>query len=258
MQYEDRLTISTPEGVDLELTLAGIGSRFTASLIDHTIQFALVAVAIGALLGLSALDVGPSGVEADDGSSGALATAAVTLFGFAVFWGYDVLFEVRGGGRTPGKRLTGLRVVRAGGRPVGFVASGIRNVLRVVDILPGFYGLAMAVMFGTPRNQRLGDIAAGTVVVRERKGGRRQAATEAPGARALPDTAGWDVSGVGAQDIAVVRRFLERRSALAEGPRAELAADIASRVRPRVAGAPADLGPEPFLEALSAAKAARA
>ena len=84
-----------------------------------------------------------------------------------------MLFEVLGGGRTPGKRWTGLRVVRSGGRRSRFTRSAMRNILRLIDILPGFYGVGMAVIFVTPHNQRLGDLAAGTLVVRDRHGDRR-------------------------------------------------------------------------------------
>ena len=256
MELEDHLTISTPEGVELELTLAGIGSRFTASVIDHILQFLLVGAAFFALGQLG--NLASDGAEAvpEDAGGGALAVAILSLFGFLVFFAYDLLFEVRFAGRTPGKRLTGLRVVRTSGKPVGFVTSAIRNALRLVDILPGFYGLAMAVMFTSRYNQRLGDIAAGTVVVRERRGGRtrKQAAAETPGPEL--DTAGWDVSTVSADDVATVRRFLERRGGLDDTARARLAADLAERLRPMVAGTP-DVADEHFLEALSAAKAAR-
>ncbi|HEX8102367.1 MAG TPA: RDD family protein [Solirubrobacteraceae bacterium] len=259
MEYEDRLRISTPEGVDLELTLAGIGSRFTAALIDLTLQILLI-VALGFLLvGVGSLTDGGTGSGSGDvgGDSEAIGIAIVTLLTFLIWFGYDVLFEVRGGGRTPGKRLTGLRVVRASGRPVGFVTSAIRNVLRLVDFLPTFYALGVAAVFVSSRNQRLGDMAAGTVVVRDRKGGRTRAVTPLPAGPAL-DTGGWDVSAVTAEEVAAVRRFLERRPTLADGPRAALAAHLAGRLRGKVAGAPEQAAPEAFLEALSAAKAARA
>lgn len=267
MEYEDRLTISTPEGVELELTLAGIGSRFIASMIDNVIQLAIIGAVFGALFGLASIGADPPmDAKADSGSSDALAIAFFTLMTFGIVFLYDVLFEVRGGGRTPGKRMTGLRVVRTGGRPVGFLASATRNVLRVVDILPGFYGLAIACIFGTKRNQRLGDLAAGTIVVRERSGGRvgRRARRKAEAAPPAPSPApshgseGWDVSAVTAEEVATVRTFLDRRPGLAEDARASLAGDLASRLRPRVAGAPEGMDPEAFLEALAAAKASRA
>lgn len=264
MEYEDRLRISTPEGVELELTLAGIGSRFTASLIDHAIQAALVIASIALFAQVGDAERAGVQVGADAGASDALGVAIITVWSFLVFLAYDILFEVRGGGRTPGKRLTGLRVVRTSGRPVGFVTSAIRNVLRAIDILPAFYGVAFATMFGTAKNQRLGDIAAGTIVVRERTGGRGRKApavdAEAGASEPAPrgDVAEWDVSAVSAEDVATVRRFLERRAQLTSEARRSLARDLAGRLRPKVAGAPADLDPEAFLRAVSDAKAARA
>ena len=239
MEYEDRVRIATPEGVDVELTLAGIGSRFIAAILDLLIQG-------GVLLAASLV----LGVTGGDGSG--LAVAAFSIIFFLVFFGYDVLFEVRSRGRTLGKRWTGLRVVRSGGRPITFVPSCVRNVMRLVDILPAFYAIGMLSIFVTARNQRLGDLAAGTLIVRDRPGGFKSAPADAL-VRAGAD--GWDVSAVSAQDIGTVRQFLGRRSALAAGPRAELAQELERRLRPLVAGAPEHLDPEEFLERLSAAKA---
>jgi len=245
MEYEDRVRISTPEGVDVELTLAGIGSRFIAAFLDLLIQGSVLLAAAFAL-----------GLLGRDDGGGSLAVAAYSILFFLVFFGYDVLFEVRSRGRTLGKRWTGLRVVRTGGRPITFVPSCVRNVMRVVDILPSFYAIGMLSIFVTARNQRLGDLAAGTLIVRERPGGIRQRpAVEEPSA--VHATDGWDVSAVSAQDIGTVRQFLGRRGALEARARAELARELERRLRPRVAGAPEHLEPEEFLERLAAAKADR-
>jgi uncharacterized RDD family membrane protein YckC len=252
MEYEDRVQIATPEGVDVELTLAGIGSRFIAAILDFLVQGGFL-LAVGIVLGVV------NGFGADDGETDYVAAAVFTIAFFLTFFFYDVLFEVRSRGRTLGKRWTGLRVVRTGGRPVNLVTSVVRNVLRLVDILPSFYALGMLSIFVTRRNQRLGDIAAGTLVIRDRPGGVR-GAPATPLSTATVGTGaadGWDVSGVSAQDIATVRRFLERRGDLAADARRNLAADLERRLRPRVAGAPERLGPEEFLERLSAAKAGR-
>jgi uncharacterized RDD family membrane protein YckC len=245
MEYEDRVRISTPEGVDVELTLAGIGSRFIAAILDFMIQAAVV-IAVAVLLGLFG-----------EGKDGGYVAAVFSLVFFLTFFAYDVLFEVRSRGRTPGKRWTGLRVVRTGGRPVTFVHSCIRNVLRLVDILPSFYAIGMVSIFVTRNNQRLGDIAAGTYIVRERAGGFRR--SREPVSR-VATTAGasWDVSAVSAQDTGTVRQFLDRRNQLSDGARQELAEELERRLRPLVAGAPEGLRPEEFLEQLSDAKAARA
>jgi uncharacterized RDD family membrane protein YckC len=239
MEYEDRVRISTPEGVDVELTLAGIGSRFIAAILDFMIQG-------GVLLG-AALLLGVTG----DGDRSGFAVAAFSVIFFLVFFGYDVLFEVRSRGRTLGKRWTGLRVVRTGGRPVTFIPSCVRNVMRIVDILPALYAIGMLSIFVTNRNQRLGDLAAGTLIVRDRPGSFKSA--DAPWGTPVR-AQGWDVSAITARDIGTVRQFLGRRNDLAPGPREELASELERRLRPLVAGAPEHLDPEEFLERLSSAK----
>jgi uncharacterized RDD family membrane protein YckC len=238
--FEDRLAIATPEGVEVELTLAGIGSRFMAGLVDWAIQ-----LAVGIALGIALQPAGDTGV------------ALFTLGLFLLIFFYDVLFEVLGGGRTPGKRLNGLQVVRSGGRPITLVRSAIRNILRLIDILPGFYAIGMGFIFATRHNQRLGDLVAGTLVVRVRYGDRRGLEAVAVPAVWRERAESWDVSGVSADAVATVRAFLERRWQLDPGPRATLAAELARRLRPGVAGVPEDTGDEEFLEALVAAKAAR-
>ena len=239
MEYEDRVRIATPEGVDVELTLAGIGSRFIAAFADFVLQWAVILAA--------ALLLGVTGGDAEG-----WARAVFAIVFFLVFFGYDVFFEVRSRGRTLGKRWTGLRVVRTGGRPVTFVPSCVRNVMRLVDFLPVAYAVGMLSIFVTQKNQRLGDLAAGTLVVRERPGSFTSTPAVVPATARAVD--GWDVSAVSAQDIGTVRQFLARRQSLADQARTDLASELERRLRPRVAGAPDELSPEEFLERLSAAK----
>src|ERR671916_1043231 len=179
MEYEDTRTIATPEGVELELRLAGLGSRFSAAIIDLVIQGGLLLAAI--LLAALAF--------------GGIGTAIVSSLGvFFAFVVYDVLFEVRAGGRTPGKRALGLRVVMEDGRPIGLRASAVRNLLRLIEGLPLSYVPAIVSILATRSNQRLGDLAAGTVVVHEARAG---APAWAEAARPLPAyTEAWDVSAV--------------------------------------------------------------
>jgi uncharacterized RDD family membrane protein YckC len=238
--FEDRLTIGTPEGVEVELTLAGIGSRFIAAAIDVVIEL----VVIGALA--IALNL-----------AGAFGAALFTSLSFALIFFYDVLFEVLGGGKTPGKRLAGLRVVRSGGRPITFVRSALRNILRIIDILPGFYAVGTVTIFITSRNQRVGDLAAGANVIRDRHGGRRGDAPVLARAVDAGPAAGWDVSAVSTADVGIVRAFLERRDELERSASLAIARDLAQRLRPRVGGVQPTLSDEQFLELLVAAKAAR-
>lgn len=238
MEYEDRLTIATPEGVELELALAGLGSRMVAGSVDLILKVLLIAAMAIALL----VAVG-----------GAFASAAFTAAAFALYFGYDIAFEVLAGGRTPGKRASGLRVVAESGDPVGLRRSVIRNVVRVIDGPGTGYVLGSVVILLSARSQRLGDLAAGTLVIRERRAADRLA----HGTPAPPAPAGaFDVSAVTVAELATVRRFLERRVDLDGSARQGLAAQLAARLRPKVVGAP-DSDPESFLEWLAGAKASR-
>lgn len=225
----------------LELTLAGIGSRFTAAIIDTSIQIAIVLV-----LRLLVAIVGLSGVVA----------AIAILIIFLTFFAYDIAFETRASGRTPGKRMTGLRVVKVDGRPVDFRSSAVRNLLRLIDALPGPYVVAIVTIFVSKRNQRFGDMAAGTLVVREKKG--EVATTPFRASTELPDeVATWDVAAVTAADVAAIRQFLERRNSLKPDARLRLATTLARRLYPAVVGQPEQVAPEWFLEQLVAIKNAR-
>jgi hypothetical protein len=146
------------------------------------------------------------------------------------------------------------------GAPVGFLTSAARNLLRVIDILPAFYLVGMVTVLASSRNQRLGDLAAGTVIVRQRRGDSRSA-LDALVARSIPvepvDATGWDVSAVTAAEIATVQRFLDRRPTLTSGARIRLGNDLAERLRPKVVAPNADSDAERFLENLVAVKASR-
>jgi len=238
MEYEDSRTISTPEGVELALPLGGIGSRFMALLLDSIIQAVIVVAA--AVLGYTLLGA----------VAATIVFSAALLFAYLI---YDVAFEVRGGGRTPGKRAVGLRVVRDGGGPVGLRASLIRNVFRLFEAVL-LYAPAIVSILITRNNQRLGDLAAGTLVIRDAK-----AEQTAPASAPVPadSYASWDATGVNEAEVAAVRAFLQRRDELRPAARRTLAAQLAARVRPRVAGVRAGLDDESFLERLAAAKESR-
>ena len=245
------MTIQTPEGVDLQLTLAGVGSRFASAIVDFLIQAALLLALGFLLLGGAALGAG--------GISGAGTLVAVYFVAsFLVFVGYDITFEVLNSGQTPGKRMNGLRVVRSAGQPVNFVTSTIRNVLRLVDWLPATYAVGVLAILVTARNQRLGDLAAGTIVVRARQPGPSPVAAVAREPVAVPtELAGWDTTAVTAQELAAVRSFLDRRDSLEYGPRSAIAATLAGGLKGKVAGVSDEYDGERFLEALAAAKGAR-
>jgi uncharacterized RDD family membrane protein YckC len=159
----DQLNIETPELVSIEFPLAGIGSRFIAILVDSLILGAAVIVLIFlAAFILPALNLlGPK--------SASWGIGIFFLIIFLLFWGYFALSEAFGNGRTLGKRVAKIRVIHQSGRGVNFAEALARNLVRVIDYLPGFYGVGIAAMFMSRQSQRLGDMVAGTLVVRERE-----------------------------------------------------------------------------------------
>lgn len=256
MEFEDKVTITTAEGVTIELPLAGIGSRAIAALVDQAIKILLIVAVIAALAGGTAVLDAFSGNPLEDDSAMFLALAIVFIAIFLVNFGYDVFFETLASGRTPGKRWTGLRVVRAGGGPVSFVPSAIRNLVRLVDALPGAYAIGLIAIVVSSKNQRLGDMAAGTLVVRERAAAPVPVpAWAATPVRAEPPPA-MDVSAITGEELATIRSFLERRATLLPDARSKLAWELAERLKPRVGGVSGEQHPEVFLEQIAAAKAA--
>jgi hypothetical protein len=140
---------------------------------------------------------------------------------------------------------------------VDLTASVIRNALRLFDGLALSYVPTVVSIIVTRRNQRPGDLAADTVVIRERREIDRVALAGAPApAPGSANGAAWDVSAVPAEDIATVRAFLERRAGLTDAARTRLAAQLDGALRPRVGGAD-EPDPERFLELLYDAKRAR-
>lgn len=244
MEYEDRLTITTPEGVELELQLAGLGSRFAAQLIDLVIKAVAIILVV---IVFSQLDL--TGL--------AIIIPSITL----ILYGYDVVLETFANGRTVGKRLLRLRVVRVGGEPVDFMSSAIRNALRLIEGISTMYIPGIVAILATKRNQRLGDLAAGTIVIHEDPVATPAAVVPPYGPWSQPSVAAgqvWDVSAVGAEEIAAVRSFLERRWTLDHGTRGRLALQLADGLWQKVGGAPHGLSPEAFLEQLAQQKSGRA
>jgi len=149
--------------VSIELPLAGIGSRFIAAIVDSLVLgSALLLLIFLAVYIISAL--GAIGPKAANWGLGIF-----FLILFLLFWGYFALFEAFNNGRTLGKRVAKIRVIHQSGRGINFVEALARNLVRFIDYLPGFYGVGIVAMFMSRRSQRLGDMVAGTLVVRERE-----------------------------------------------------------------------------------------
>lgn len=154
-RFESSLSIDTPENLPLEAELAGFGTRCIASLIDHLILTVLMFII--AVIYLRTLD---------EFSQAALFALIGILSLLTIV--YHTAFEFVWNGQTPGKRAVGIRVVGANGLPMTTTGALLRNLLRLFDFFPGFYGLGLLMLFASKREQRLGDLAAGTVVIRDR------------------------------------------------------------------------------------------
>ena len=165
----DQLNIETPEQVALRFPVAGVGSRFLAILLDSIIQFVFYFV-IGLIIYVAVGDGQTGDSPASDHMTGAekWLVAGFILLNFLMLWGYFVLFEAFWHGQTPGKRVMKLRVLKDSGRSITLFESMTRNLLRLIDSMPSFYVVGLISMLCSRQHKRLGDFAAGTIVVHER------------------------------------------------------------------------------------------
>lgn len=166
----EEYTIETPENVTFLYEVAGVGSRAIGAMIDVAIVGALL---MGLLFAIAALanwlddrGVDPAVLNAPEWAIN-LFIALYFLLNFAIFWGYFLLFELFWNGQTPGKRVAKTRVVRDDGMPAGFAETAVRNLVRIIDWMPAFYGLGLLTMFLNNKSRRLGDYAGGTLVVHD-------------------------------------------------------------------------------------------
>jgi uncharacterized RDD family membrane protein YckC len=241
------LDVRTPESIAFSYELAGIGSRFLAVSIDLIVQ---ILILIALIWGLAAAGSHlPTAKHASSISSKfvqSLAIGIAVFVVFVIFFGYFIIFEAVWNGQTPGKRALGLRVVRDGGYPVDFTAALVRNLIRVGEMMFGFYAISAVAAIFSPENKRLGDMAAGTIVVRE---ARMQSPTSM--LREIREEPVYAATAyVSGDERAIVKRFLERRDSLNPDRRVELAHQLAERVRPRVPTEMQRLDDEALLERL--------
>jgi uncharacterized RDD family membrane protein YckC len=237
--YHDHLTISTPEAVDVVLDLAGPGTRISSGAIDLLGQLLLAGLGALALHALS----GPLGSD--------WTAVLAAIGGFALLFVYDLAWELLNDGRTPGKALLGLRVVRDDGRRVDGASSALRNLLRLVE-LPLAYAPGIVMVTLTRRHQRLGDLVGGTLVVREPRRTSRALASAAEGAGT--DTAEdlrLDTAGLTDHDRSTARAFAARHATLDPDERRALATAIAAALRARLGGVPPDVGDEALVLAVA-------
>lgn len=213
------VVVETPEHVRFRYFVAGPARRMAAYVIDTMLRGVILFV-----LGILAI---LSGADAKK-FSGGFATGMALLVAFLLEWGYFVAFETMSNGQSPGKRALALRVVNAAGRPLGFVDSALRNLLRAADYLPGAYCLGFAVMVGDERFRRIGDFVAGTLVIAENR-----VLLDAEIPSIAPPTPAETMAvpphvRLSPRELEVVEFFLRRRAKLGPGRSAELA-EMAAR-----------------------------
>ena len=256
----DQLSIDTPELVAIELPLAGIGSRFIALLVDYLILIAGLIV-----LWFLTLLLGPA-LKSFGRISAQWAEAIVIFILFLFSWGYFTLFEAFWNGRTPGKRVAKIRVIQRSGRSIGLVESMARNLVRYVDMQPfPIYAVGVITMFVTRQHQRLGDLAAGTLVVRDREpesplwgdtGSRTFTAQLFSGNVAIPEPhlavtlPATSIAKLSSGDLEVLEGFFSRRLDMSMETRQVLAQRILAAIQAKSGlETPEGVSVETFLEA---------
>jgi uncharacterized RDD family membrane protein YckC len=224
-QLGERYSFETPEQIDVSYIVAGIGSRFMAALLDTIIiGIAFLIIVIPGTFGASFLIrlILAAFGRSSGGELEFWVFAGTGLLGFLVIVFYYVLFEAFWHGQTPGKRRMGIRVIREGGYPLSFSTSLIRNLIRLIDFLPTYYMIGLVVVFIDPKSRRLGDLAAGTLVIKEHKDVKLEtleADTRLPSIAAFgpddqPRLPIRDARRLDADDRRLLREYLQRRSAL--------------------------------------------
>ncbi len=228
------ITILTPENVEVTYELAGLGTRIRAAALDTLLQ-SMAIIALWIVIALIGIPLGDA--------MGTWLPAVGTLLTFVIFVGYFLFFETRWNGQTPGKRLTGARVMKDGGFPIDLRAAVVRNVVRLLDLLPGPYAVGFTSSFFSREYKRLGDYAAGTVVVRERPGA-------APALELPPLIEDTPANLPRIDELHAIRHFLDRRGDLGANGRQAMARRLALAFG-RLLGYPLDqvaAAPEAFLQ----------
>ena len=260
-------SVLTPERVSLQYDVAGIGSRSAAALIDVGVQFALyLALLIAFGLSVSWFSLLSRVLPRW------LPLLLFSLGIFALLWGYYFLFELAWSGQTPGKRLLHIRVIRENGYPIRAIDAVVRNLVRIVDGPPFGAIVGLLVMLCNARAKRLGDFAAGTLVVREAQLPSLASLTgwdapemAAPAPTGSAGTPAATLPALRAEDASLVRDFLVRRQEMDAPQRAALAGQLARSLAQRyglslpsapasaspASASPASGGDEAFLERLA-------
>jgi uncharacterized RDD family membrane protein YckC len=250
MHLFNRVKFRTPESVELEFTLAGIGSRALALIIDYQILALLVVLFIFIWLFISEqlMDVG---VEFFGAYFGLWLTAISLLTLVSIYAGYFVFFETIWHGQTPGKRIAKIRVIRDDGRPISLPQAALRALLRPIDEIL-FIG-AFLIIFNQAE-KRLGDLAAGTIVIQAETGNKNTNLVISEAGKSFYSQLSQmaDLSQLLPDDFAIIREYLLRRNGMSNKSKASLSLKLSQQVQSIVGleTLPADISADVFLEAV--------
>ncbi len=227
MSFADQHIVETPEQIRLQFAVAGIGSRFLAVAIDTLIQ-----VATGVVLGVILLVFGFMGLLRQWQGTSLWLVAALIALSFLLTFGYFAIFEILWSGQTPGKRAIGIRVIKDNGRPLSAAESVGRNLMRIVDQMPGFYAVAVLTAMFNAQSKRLGDFVAGSIVVYETSLESIQRSWDVAPAPASQSLLG--ANRLTPEEVALIDTFLVRRSELAGDVRRRMADGILRRLESKL------------------------
>ncbi len=260
---DDEHGIDTPEQVELRFPLAGLGSRFLALMLDLLIQFAANFVLVIIIVLAFSAGVKSGALNNMSQTASKWFVAGIIFFYFLLFWGYFSLFEAFRNGQTPGKSVLKIRVIKSSGRQITFFEALARNLLRVVDSLPGVYLVGVISILLTKQNKRLGDLVADTIVVHERVDdfAGYVPMPVGPGVYGVVTPHAQPVSGgipadriarLGNDDLHLIGSYLSRALALPLPTRASLASRLLDGLCAKMSVAvPTDVSPERTLEAIA-------
>ncbi|MEA5617888.1 RDD family protein [Cronbergia sp. UHCC 0137] len=250
MHIFNRVKFSTPESVELEFTLAGIGNRALAVIIDYQILALslVVFVSFWVFISNQLTDIG---VQIFGSSFGLWMTAIAFLILFIIYTGYFVFFETFWHGQTPGKRIAKIRVVQDDGRPVGLQQSTLRALLRPID--ESLFIGAFLIIFNQ-REKRLGDLVSGTIVIQAEtvlKSAKLNISEQAKSFYISLQKVS-ELSLLLPDDFAIIREYLLRRNGMSPKAKASLSLKLAQQVQDiiELKILPADISSDVFLEAI--------
>ncbi len=231
MRFFNRVTLQTPESVELEFTLAGIGNRAYALLIDYVVSGLLITVFLiaWAYFSIQLYSIVENWLGTNN-QLGQWLIAIPILTSFFIYVGYFVFFEALWQGQTPGKRYVKIRVIRDDGRPISLQQSTLRALLRPIDDT-FFIGVFLIVL--SKREKRLGDMVAGTLVIQEE---RSFVAATFPLSNQAQDLANQlqidaDLSRMLPEDFAIIREYLQRRQVMTPKAQSEVSKQLADQIK---------------------------